>query len=53
MDEIVIAINRKWGQLLRHVDLVFTLENLKPHLLKYNQGLTKRNKEFRVFRAMN
>jgi len=39
MDEIVIAINRN-GQLLVNVDLV-TLEELKPHLLKYNQGLTK------------
>ena len=37
--EISIAINKK-GQLLVNTDLV-SLEELKSHLLKYNQGLTK------------
>ena len=38
-DEIVVAINKN-GQLLFNLDLV-TLEELKSHLLRYNQGLTK------------
>tara|TARA_R100001369_G_scaffold18841_4_gene34382 strand:- start:206 stop:2407 length:2202 start_codon:yes stop_codon:yes gene_type:complete len=37
--EISIAINKK-GQLLVNADLV-KIEDLKSHLLKYNQGLTK------------
>ena len=38
-DEIVVAINKN-GQLLFNLDLV-TLEELKSHLLRYNQSLTK------------
>lgn len=41
--EISIAINKK-GQLLVNVDLV-NIEDLKSHLLKYNQGLTKKQRE--------
>ena len=41
--EISIAINKK-GQLLVNVDIVKT-EDLKSHLLKYNQGLTKEQRE--------
>ncbi|RAJ11333.1 M56 family metallopeptidase [Arenibacter echinorum] len=41
--EISIAINKK-GQLLVNVDLV-NIEDLKSHLLKYNQGLTKEQRE--------
>lgn len=41
--EISIAINKK-GQLLVNVDLV-KIEDLKSHLLKYNQGLTKEQRE--------
>lgn len=41
--KISIAINKK-GQLLLNADLV-KLEDLKSHLLKYNQGLTKEQRE--------
>ena len=41
--EISIAINKK-GQLLVNADLV-KIEDLKSHLLKYNQGLTKEQRE--------
>ena len=41
--EISIAINKK-GQLLVNVDLV-KIEDLKSHLQKYNQGLTKEQRE--------
>lgn len=41
--KISIAINKK-GQLLVNSDLV-KLEDLKSHLLKYNQGLTKEQRE--------
>lgn len=41
--EISIAINKK-GQLLVNADLV-KIEELKSHLLKHNQGLTKEQRE--------
>ncbi|MCM4162592.1 MULTISPECIES: M56 family metallopeptidase [unclassified Arenibacter] len=44
--EISVSIN-KYGQLLVNVDLV-KLEDLKSHLLKYNQGLTKEQREQRI-----
>ena len=49
--EISIAINKK-GQLLVNADLV-KLEDLKSHLLKYNQGLTKEQREQSVRAVIN
>ena len=49
--EISVAINKK-GQLLVNADLV-KLEDLKSHLLKYNQGLTKEQREQSVRAIIN
>lgn len=49
--EISVTINKK-GQLLVNTDLV-KLEDLKSHLLKYNQGLTKEQREQSVRAIIN